>query len=48
MTDATEAAAVALLTDELGATEVPPDYCRTCGRDYQPGGICRHCDRAAS
>jgi cytidine deaminase len=45
---ATETAAIALLKDKLGATEIPPDYCRKCGRDYQPCGICRHCDRDAS
>ena len=37
-----------LLKDTLGATEVPPDYCRKCGRDYQPDGTCRRCDRDAS
>ena len=35
--------AVALLKDMLGATEIPPDYCRKCGRDYQPDGTCPKC-----
>jgi hypothetical protein len=43
MTNATETAAIALLKDKLGATEIPPDYCRKCGRDRQPDGTCRHC-----
>ena len=43
MTNATETAAVALLEDKLGATEIPPDYCRKCGRDYQPDGTCPKC-----
>jgi hypothetical protein len=31
------AAAVRVLADRLGAE---PDYCRKCGRDYQPDGTC--------
>jgi hypothetical protein len=48
MTNATETAAIAMLKDKLGATEIPPDYCRKCGRDYRPDGTCRRCDQAAS
>jgi hypothetical protein len=40
-------AALRLLTN-IGAIEIPPDYCRKCGRDYQPDGSCRHCDRATA
>ena len=47
MTDI-EHTALRLHTEHLGATEIPPDYCRRCGRDYQPDGTCRHCDRDAS
>jgi hypothetical protein len=44
----TETAAVALLEDKLGATEIPPDCCRRCGRDYLPDGTCRHCTEKAT
>jgi uncharacterized OB-fold protein len=40
-------AALRLLTS-IGAIELPPDYCRKCGREHQPGCTCPHCDTATN